>query len=55
MNPIRTLAWRQFRSQWRRSDWLTLLLALFVMTSLVTLLTTTSDRIYSSLSRQGRN
>ncbi|WP_271272548.1 ABC transporter permease [Aliamphritea hakodatensis] len=53
MSPIRTLAWRQFRSQWRRSDWLTLLLALFVMTSLVTLLTTTSDRIYSSLSRQG--
>ena len=53
MSPVRKLAWRQFRSQWRRSDWLTLLLALFVMTSLVTLLTTTSDRIYSSLSRQG--
>ena len=52
MSPIWRLANKQIRSQWRKADWLTLMLSLFMMTTLVTLLTTTSDRIYSSLTNQ---
>jgi len=52
MSPVWRLAGRQIRSQWRRSDWLTLMLSLFMMTTLVTLLTTTSDRLYTSLTQQ---
>ncbi|MCJ8297861.1 MAG: hypothetical protein MJK13_02855, partial [Pseudomonadales bacterium] len=52
MSPVWRLASRQIRSQWRRSDWLTLMLSLFMMTTLVTLLTTTSDRLYSSFTQQ---
>ncbi len=52
MSPIWRLASKQIRSQWRKADWLTLMLSLFMMTTLVTLLTTTSDRIYSSLTNQ---
>ncbi|MGB1239321.1 MAG: ABC transporter permease, partial [Pseudomonadales bacterium] len=52
MNTTWQLAQRQIRSQWRRADWLTLMLSLFMMTALVTLLTTTSDRLYSSLTAQ---
>ena len=52
MSPVWRLAAKQIRSQWRRSDWLTLMLSLFMMTTLVTLLTTTSDRLYQSLTAQ---
>ncbi|NRA19598.1 MAG: FtsX-like permease family protein [Oceanospirillaceae bacterium] len=52
MNPVWRLAAKQIRSQWRRSDWLTLMLSLFMMITLVTLLTTTSDRLYQSLTAQ---
>jgi len=52
MNPVWRLAVKQIRSQWRKADWLTLMLSLFMMTTLVTLLTTTSDRLYTSLTTQ---
>ncbi|MEH6446081.1 MAG: FtsX-like permease family protein [Oceanospirillaceae bacterium] len=52
MSPTLRLAGKQIRSQWRKADWLTLILSLFMMTTLVTLLTTTSDRLYSSLTDQ---
>ncbi len=52
MNPVWRLAAKQIRSQWRKADWLTLMLSLFMMTTLVTLLTTTSDRLYTSLTTQ---
>jgi len=51
-SPIWHLARKQIRSQWRTSAWLTLMLSLFMMTTLVTLLTTTSDRLYQSLTEQ---
>ena len=52
MTPVWHLATKQIRSQWRRADWLTLMLSLFMMMTLVTLLTTTSDRLYTSLTSQ---
>jgi len=51
-SPTWHLAAKQIRSQWRTSAWLTLMLSLFMMTTLVTLLTTTSDRLYQSLTEQ---
>lgn len=43
------LAWRQIKSQGRRSDWRALLLAMFLMTALMTLLSLTGERIEKSL------
>jgi len=53
MSLIARLAWRQTRAQWRRSDWRSLLLALLITTTLVSLLTLTSERLFNTLSRQG--
>lgn len=52
MNPVWRLSKKQIRSQWRKANWLTLMLSLFMMTTLVTLLTTTSDRLFKSLTTQ---
>jgi len=52
LSPVWRLAAKQIRSQWRRADWLTLISSLFMMITLVTLLTTTSDRLHSSLTTQ---
>lgn len=43
------LAYKQSKAQWRRSDWRALLASLFLMTSLITLLSLTGDRLQNSL------
>ena len=52
MSPILRLSAKQIRSQWRKASWLTLILSLYMMVTLVTLLTTTSDRLFTSLTSQ---
>ncbi|WP_293266679.1 FtsX-like permease family protein [Neptunomonas sp.] len=46
---ITTLALRQLKAQWRRPDGRALLLSIFLMTSLITLLSLTGDRLTKSL------
>ena len=46
---IARLAYKQSKAQWRRSDWRALLVSLFLMTSLITLLSLTGDRLQNSL------
>ena len=46
---ITKLALRQLKAQWRRPDGRALLLSIFLMTSLITLLSLTGDRLEKSL------
>ena len=47
---IAKLAIRQLQTQWRKAEWRALLVALLLMTSLMTLLNLTADRLNQSLS-----
>ncbi|QEQ98122.1 ABC transporter permease [Neptunomonas concharum] len=46
---IAKMAIRQSKSQWQRPDWKALLLSIFLMTSLLTLLNLTAERLQKSL------